>query len=99
MSEMVDTPAKVMDYLGLLLQVTPDKNDWLSLDSQTGEAGNDGDFMLSGSPVFEQLLIASSRHPQVLKRIDSAIKRLKLAGAEIPEEFSMLWKHFEKGIR
>ena len=99
MREMVDTPAKVMDYLCLLLQVTPDKNDWLSLDSQTGEAGNDGDFMLSGSPVFEQLLIASSRHPQVLKRIDSAIKRLKLAGAEIPEEFSMLWKHFEKGIR
>lgn len=96
---MVDTPAKVMDYLCLLLQVTPDKNDWLSLDSQTGEAGNAGDFILSGSPVFEQLLIASSRHPQVLKRIHSAIERLNQAEAEIPEEFSMLWKHFEKEIR
>lgn len=97
--EMVDTPAKVMDYLGLLLQVTPDKNDWLSLDSQAGEAASTGDFVLSGSPVFEQLLIASSRHPQVLKRIGSAIKRLKQAKVEIPEEFSMLWKHFEKETR
>lgn len=99
MGEMVDTPAKVMNYLSLLLQVTPDKNDWLGSESKAGETGGTGDFILSGSPVFEQLLIASSRHPQVLKRIQSAIKRLKQAGAEIPEEFLKLWKHFEKDIR
>lgn len=99
MGEMVDTPAKVMSYLSLLLQITPDKNDWLGSESKAGETGGTGDFILSGSPVFEQLLIASSRHPQVLKRIQSAIKRLKQAGAEIPEEFLKLWKHFEKDIR
>lgn len=99
MREMVDTPAKVMDYLSLLLQVSPDKNDWLGSDSQTGKAGDAESFILSDSPVFEQLLIASSRHPQVLKRIHSAIKRLKQAGADIPHEFLMLWKHFEKDVR
>ncbi len=96
MGEMVDTPAKVMSYLSLLLQVTPDKNAGLGSESKAGGTGGTGDFILSDSPVFEQLLIASSRHPEVLKRIGSAIKRLKQAGAEIPEEFLKLWKHFEK---
>lgn len=97
MKEMVDTPAKVMDYIRLLLQVTPDKNQWLAFESQ-GCAGS-GEFILSGTPILEQLLIASSRHPELLKRIASALKRLSDAGVEIPQEFLLLWKHFEKEIR
>lgn len=98
MKELVDTPAKVLDYIRLLLQVTPDKNQWLTFESQGG-IGNAGEFILSGSPILEQLLMASSRHPEVLKRIQAAIKRLTQAGADIPPEFSLLWKHFEKEIR
>jgi hypothetical protein len=98
MKDMVDTPAKVMDYIRLLLQLTPDKSQWLEFDSQRGEAGVSG-FILSSSPILEQLLIASSRHPQVLKRIQTALKGLQDAGAIIPDEFKMLWAHFEKEIR
>ena len=85
-------------YIRLLLQVTPDKSQWLEFDSQGGEAGVSS-FILSGSPILEQLLIASSRHPQVLKRIQTALKGLQDAGAIIPDEFKMLWAHFEKEIR
>jgi hypothetical protein len=97
MKEMVDTPAKVLDYIRLLLQVTPDKNQWLAFESQGGAGSSE--FILSGSPILEQLLIASSRHPDLLTRIASALKRLADAGVEIPLEFLQLWKHFEKEIR
>lgn len=97
MKEMVDTPAKVLDYIRLLLQVTPDKSQWLAFESQ-GCAGS-SEFILSGTPILEQLLIASSRHSELLKRIASALKRLCDAGVEIPQEFLLLWKHFEKEIR
>lgn len=97
MKEMVDTPAKVLDYIRLLLQATPDKNQWLAFESQGGTGSSE--FILSGTPILEQLLIASSRHPELLKRIASALKRLSVAGVEIPQEFLLLWKHFEKEIR
>lgn len=97
MKELVDTPAKVLDYIRLLLQVTPDKNQWLAFESQGGATS--GDFFLAGSPILEQLLLASSRHPSVLIRMQSAIKRLTQAGAVIPPEFLKLWEHFEKEIR
>jgi hypothetical protein len=97
MKELVDTPAKVLDYIRLLLQETPDKNQWLAFEAQHGAANVD--FFLAGSPIFEHLLLATSRHPATLKRIQSAIKHLTLAGAVIPPEFLDLWKHFEKEIR
>lgn len=97
MKELVDTPAKVLDYLRLLLQVTPDKTQWLGFESREGEGSSA--FFLAGSPILEQLLLAASRHPQVLRRIQGAIRRLTQAGAEIPQAFSLLWKYFEKEIR
>jgi hypothetical protein len=97
MKEMVDTPAKVLDYIRLLLQVTPNKNQWLVYESQGGSGSSE--FILSGTPILEQLLIATSRHPEILKRIASALKRLSDAGVEIPQDFLLLWKHFEKEIR
>lgn len=97
MKELVDTPTKVLNYIRLLLQVTPDKYQWMTFESKGGE--NSVEDFISGSPILEQLLLASSRHPQVLKRIQGAIKRLNQAGADIPEEFMLLWKHFEKEVR
>jgi hypothetical protein len=96
MKEIIDTPEKVLNYIRLLLQVTPEKNQWLSFDSQS--AGGSGEFIFSGNPIFESLLLASSRYPEVLKRIDETLERLKTAEVEIPEAFLQLWKHFEKEI-
>ena len=93
---MVDTPEKVLNYLTLLLQVTPVKGQWLSFDGDGG--GSNGEAFLSGNPILEQLLIVSSRHPALLKRIEDSLQRLNSAEVEIPEDFQKLWRHFKKGI-
>lgn len=93
---MVDTPEKVLNYLTLLLQITPDKGQWLSFDGD-GE-GSSGEAFLSGNPILEQLLIVSSRHPELLKRIEYSLQRLNVAEVEIPADFQQLWQEFRKGM-
>ncbi len=93
---MVDTSEKVLNYLTLLLQVTPDKGQWLAFDGDGG--GGSGEAFLTGNPILEQLLIVSSRHPKLLNRIEDSLQRLKSAEVEIPEDFQQLWKQFRKGM-
>lgn len=93
---MVDTPEKVLNYIKLLMQVTPDKDQWLSFDGDGG--GGSGEAFLSGNPILEQLLIVSSRHPKLLNRIEDSLQRLKSAEVEIPEDFQQLWGQFRKGM-
>ena len=94
---MIDSNEKFFDYVRLLLQVHPDKTHWLSFDSNA-LGDNESSIVFSDSPIFEQLLIASSRHPKLLNRIYSLIERLKASGVKIPDEFSALWVHFEKEV-
>lgn len=96
--DMVDTPDKLLSYLSLLLQTSPSKAHWLSID-QVGTSHVNSSIWSNDHPIFEQLLIAASRHPGQLKRISETIKRVRKAGIDIPDEFMNLWKHFEKEIR
>jgi len=91
---MVDSPKKVLNYLMLLMQVTPDKAQWLSSD---GDGSGVGGIFSSNNPILEQLLMISSRHPEKLKRIEESLQRLNSAEVEIPVEFTQLWKQFHKG--
>lgn len=52
--------------------------------------------MLGAFPLLEQLLVAASRHPERLRSIDKAVKRLeRIDGGEvIPEEFKNIWPQF-----
>ena len=96
MRELIDNPEKIMNYIGLLLQIQPDKGLWLAFDAANGQ-GN-GDFILSGNPVLEQLLLAASRHPHLLQRVDMTLARLLKANVEVPKEFMQLWHHFKQVI-
>jgi len=95
MKSILDTPDKVLNYL--LLQLNHDKNHWEPSGKKGGKKQRK--HFSSESPIFEQLLEASSRHPNVLKRIDSSLQRLKKAKVNIPTEFSDLWKHFAKEVK
>lgn len=95
--DFVDNKEKIFRYMRLLLQAEPDKNQWMAADGD-GQSPDLGK-IFSGPDIFEQLLIASSRHPQLLKRIAELLKRLKNAGIEVPEEFQDLWVHFRKEIK
>ena len=98
LKSMVDTEEKILNYVRLLLQVKPDKNYWLSF-GEVGSSSNASDFIFSDSPIFEQLLLASSRYPQLLKRINDLLRRLKESGIEIPDSFNRLWVHFEEELK
>lgn len=61
-------------------------------------------WMISGTPVFEKLLVAASRYPNKLKSINKLIKCLKeeSAGAESPvitAEFENFWQIFQTFIK
>jgi hypothetical protein len=98
LKSMVDSEEKLLSYVRLLLQVHPDKNDWLSFDSEDSY-GSASSLIFSDSPIFEQLLMASSRHPKILKRIELLLKRLTASGVDIPDNFKELWVHFAKEIK
>jgi len=97
MKAMMDSPEKIMNYLQLLLKFSPDKNQWLSLDGKGN--GIAGEFFLSDSPIFEQLMLAASRQPKLLKRIETTLKRFKAADVPVPDEFLRLWKYFRKELK
>lgn len=97
LKSLVDSDEKILNYVRLLLQVSPDKDQWLLFDAK-GSGDSASSIIFSDSPIFEQLLIASSRHPKLLKRISNLLERLKTSGVDIPQEFSALWSHFEKEL-
>ena len=97
LKSLVDNEEKFLNYVRLLLQVNPDKSQWLSFDGN-GSHGRESSIIFSNDPIFEQLLIASSRHPESLQRIATLLERLKESGVEIPQDFNDLWAHFEKVI-
>ncbi|MDF1822279.1 MAG: phospholipase D family protein [Alcanivoracaceae bacterium] len=92
MRSLFDSHVKVLSYLNILLQRKPDKNNWLPLD-EAFSGGGEG-FFFDGMPLFERLLMASSREPLLLDRVEAAIKRFESAKVDMPVEFLELWKHF-----
>jgi len=89
----------ILNYVRLLLDIKPDKAQWMDLEQTEGNDQAAFETMLSSkSPLFEMLMVASSRHPEVIERINKLIKRLKEAGIEIPSEFNKLWRHFAKEL-
>lgn len=94
---MFDSEEKILNYFQLMLQVKPDKNQWMSFDKGFSDIGSSS-FVFSDSPILEQLLIAASRHPELLKRINKMLMKLEESEVTVPEEFRKLWVHFEKEI-
>lgn len=98
LQSLVDSPEKILNYVRLLLETQPSKAQWLAFESTGNEAqAAINALMSSDSPLFEQLMVAASRHPEVIERIGKLIERLKIAQVEIPSEFADLWSHFAKG--
>jgi hypothetical protein len=64
----------------------------------------EGLFSLGGIPIYEKLLIATSRYPEKLKSIDLLIQRLKNESADLEEpiisnEFESFWQIFQTFIK
>lgn len=93
MEQLVDTEDKFLNYIRLLLQRHPDKNEWFNSDRTGGQAG-DLATLFGDSPIFEQLMLASARDTEALERIQKMIDRLEGTSVPVPERFAQLWRHF-----
>lgn len=92
---MVDSPEKVLNYVQLLLHAKPEKFHWLELDSQGLGGQTELSALFSANePIFEQLMMAAARHPEVIVRVDKLIGRLIDSSIDLPESFLGLWQHF-----
>tara|TARA_R110001583_G_C5666419_1_gene410236 strand:- start:6653 stop:8578 length:1926 start_codon:yes stop_codon:yes gene_type:complete len=101
LQSLVDTPEKILNYVRLLLLTQPDKSQWLGFelgdeeeDDDTGVKGSVASLLFAGEPLFEQLMIASARHPEVIIRIEKLMARLRESEVVIPDDLQELWKHF-----
>ncbi len=96
---LVGSEKKVLDYIGLLLQGTPDKTQWLAFERGHRNSDSIGAAsLLAETPILEQLLWASSRNPRLLMRVKQLLVDLDKAGVDMPEKFMKLWKSFEKEV-
>lgn len=104
-SAIIDSREKFLKYLTFLL--TGEETDLIGnanvKKDKTFVNGNDG-FAFTGTPVYEKLLIASSRFPDKLKSIDTLIQRLKEETTELDEpiitaEFEGFWNVFQTFIK
>ena len=98
--QLVDTEDKFMNYIRLLLQRHPDKNEWFNFDRAGGQESAGALATLFGdSPIFEQLMLAAARDTEALERIQKMIDRLEGTSVPVPERFAQLWRHFAPGKR
>jgi len=104
-SAIIDSRERFLKYLTFLL--TGEETDLIGnahgkKDKKPG-TGNDA-WAFTGTPVYEKLLIASSRFPDKIKSIDTLIQRLKEETTELDEpiitaEFEDFWNVFQTFIK
>lgn len=104
-TSIIDSREKFLKYLTFLL--TGEETDLIgnAKGNKNKAAVNRSDtWAFTGTPVYEKLLIASSRFPEKLKSIDTLIQRLKeeSTGMEEPvitAEFEGFWNVFQTFIK
>jgi len=92
-SLIIDNRDKFLKYLTFLL--TGEETSLISdSDGKKTTNGNAGKYgFLDGTPLFEKMMLASSRNPSKLKAVDELVERLK---SERQEDSEIIDKDFEK---
>jgi hypothetical protein len=93
LKQLINSEDKFLNYIRLLLQNEPDKEKWMAMEKTMANGRGIGGLDWE-MPIFEQLMIAASRYPEQLKRIDQLLKKLEDLDSIIPKEFLELWGQF-----
>jgi len=104
-TSIINSREKFLKYLTFLL--TGEETDLIgNAKDQKNKASANGNsaWAFTGTPVYEKLLIASSRFPEKLKSIDTLIQRLKEESSDMEEpiitlEFEGFWNIFQTFIK
>ncbi|GGG51703.1 phospholipase D family protein [Bizionia arctica] len=102
-STIINNRSRFLNYLSFLLsEETPDKleDEYIANKKRKGTGMDTSIAFFDGTPIYEKLMITSSRNPERLKKIDRLIERLKgekeTNGTEIVTiEFEELWQVFK----
>jgi hypothetical protein len=102
-SSIINDRSRFLNYLSFLLsEETPDKlEDNNQKNNKKKENGMEGSIaFFDGTPIYEKLMITSSRNPSRLSKISNLIERLKgekeTNGNDIiSKEFYELWSVFK----
>lgn len=105
LTSIIDSRDKFMKYLTFLLTGEETNTIGESNDKKTATGNGTQDaLLLEQTPIFEKLLIASSRYPEKLKSIETLIQRLKEESEEaeqpiITREFEDFWNVFHSFVQ
>jgi hypothetical protein len=104
LKRIIDSRDKFFDYLRFLLAEEVTKEDLLAnfgaAPDPTHPSWLDGGEWHFPFPIYEQLLMAASRHPRKLAEVDEIIRRLTEEDGEliVPEAFLRFWEAFRAHI-
>lgn len=96
-SDLIDSPHKLLAYIRMVLQPDHEKTEWFARDP--GASALDGsDELLShlmGGPIYESLLLCAARQPEKLQRIEAVLSHLRSVEGRIPDDFNRLWDNYK----
>ena len=104
-TSIIDSREKFLKYLTFLLAGEETATIGDVKGNKNKAVTNEGDaWAFTGTPVYEKLLVATSRYPERLKSIDALIQRLKDESSDLKEpiitaEFESFWNVFQTFIK
>ena len=96
---MIDSPDKFFQYLQFLLAEEVNKEDLLHVTLADSESNTTQATTFLDTPLYEQLLVASSRAPSKLQAVADIVAKLDSHQSDvIPPEFHQFWDVFQSII-
>lgn len=106
-SNIISNKSRFLSYLSFLLSdsaptIISDEND--KTNSKKGSSSHNGIAYFEGTPIYEKLLVAASRNPKKLNKINSLIDRIKEQRDKddqpiVSEDFEAMWEIFKPFLK
>ena len=105
-SNIISNKSRFLSYLSFLLSdsaptVISDEND---VNSQKSSSNHNGIAYFEGTPIYEKLLVAASRNPKKLNKINSLIDRIREQRDKddqpiVSDDFEAMWEIFKPFLK
>lgn len=96
---LINNKIKFYQYLQFILS-PEDFSESLIIDDENSNAENNihtkSSTIQFRPPIYENLLLASSRNPEKLKEVNSIVERLEKIDSEIVQDFKPIWEVFKE---
>lgn len=94
--ELLANSSQFMDYISMLLQINPSKQDLFDSQTHQNSNGVSAELFDSDSVIFEKLMRAAAVTPELFERIDKL--QSQVDESIIPQQFKKLWCVFSQLI-